>query len=363
MTIIKQTLINSFRNLGEVNLQFSNSYNYIYGCNGSGKTSILEALYMLANGKSFRSSVKTHIIQHHKDKFTVFAKLEADGQEYRCGLEKSVKENARLHINGERCRSIAKASEILPIILIDPHSYDLIEEGPSYRRHYMDWLLFHVKHDYRQIAQEYAKCLKQRNAALKQQLPKQVCQTWDPQLIELATTIDGYRKELLDNLQPFYQEMVAKLQFPVEVNLSYYQGWDKSSDFASGLLASFYKDQAIGYTAVGPQRADIKLMVEDIPASDVLSRGQSKLAIAALLLAQGSYYQSLMSNAPIYFVDDLASELDQQNRQNLYGLLADVEGQMFVTATEKELFPKSGPEAVTEAENYLFHVKQGEIVT
>lgn len=356
MTLLKMTQITAFRNLNDVNLHFAARFNYIYGENGSGKTSILEALYMLAHGKSFRSAVKSHIIQHQKSKFTIFAELDVEGTQYRCGLEKSIDSNARLHINGEKCRSIAKASELLPIILIDPHSYDLIEEGPSFRRHYLDWLLFHVKHDYSKVAQEYAKCLKQRNSALKQQHSKEVCQTWDPQLIRLASTINEYRQALLEALKPLYQSMVQDLEFPVDITLNYYQGWEGGVGFAEALASAFYKDQVMGYTTVGPQRADVRLRVGDIPASDVLSRGQSKLAIAALLLAQGQYYQVIKANAPIYFIDDLTSELDQKNRVKLYDLLERVEGQMFITATEQALFV-----GANDTGGKVFHVKQGEI--
>ena len=311
---------------------------------------------MLANGKSFRSSVKSHIIQHHSKKFTVFAELEIDGAQVRCGLEKSNESNARLHIDGEKCRSIAKASELLPIILIDPHSYDLIEEGPSFRRHYLDWLLFHVKQGYSKVAQEYALCLRQRNSSLKQKQSKSVCQTWDPQLISLARIITEYRQVLLEELKPLYQAIIQTLHFPVDVSLSYYQGWEDASEFSDTLAATYFKDQVVGYTSIGPQRADVRLRVDSIPASDVLSRGQSKLAIAALLLAQGQYYQAVKGNSPIYFIDDLASELDQQNRQKLYTLLESIDGQILVTATERTLFPD-----IQGVNDKLFHVKQGTV--
>ena len=354
MTVITHCNIQDFRNLTSLSCDFSAGVNLIIGVNGSGKTSMLEAIYILANGKSFRSSIKSHIIQHNKDQFTVFAELIVADKRHRCGLEKSLNGNARLQINGEKCRSLAKSSELLPIILIDPHSYDLIEEGPSFRRHYMDWLLFHVKHEFSKTAQEYTKCLKQRNSALKQQLSKDVCQTWDPQLIELSKTITEYRLALLENLKPLYQSMVEKLGFSVDVRLVYSKGWPEECDFAQALCDSFRKDQALGYTTVGPQRADIKLTVENIPASDVLSRGQSKLAIAALLLAQGQYYCSIKNNSPIYLVDDLASELDLENRAMLFSVLKEVDGQMFITATNEAVFPSEN-----EFDGKVFHVKHG----
>lgn len=358
MAIIKLCRIKLFRNLTDLDITLNKTYNLIYGKNGSGKTSLLEAIYCIAFGKSLRSSSKDSIIQHNQKGFTIFTDISANEQSFKIGLEKNSSCNARMHINGEKSRSIATANQIIPVILIDPHSYGVIEHGPAYRRQYLDWLLFHVKQRYAEISQQYNKCLKQRNAALKQQSSFAICSTWDKQLIDLSAKISQARMQLINELAPVYERLVTMLDFNVNIDLCYKQGWAENVEFDKALRDCFDKDMALGYTTIGPQRADIDFLVNGFAASDVLSRGQAKLAVSCLLLAQGEYFRDYKKQTAVYLIDDLASELDSDNREKLFNLITQVPGQYLITATELDLFPD-----FLQSEATLFHVEQGELTT
>jgi DNA replication and repair protein RecF len=357
MTCLKSLKLNYFRNITDQSLIFSDRFNLIYGENGSGKTSVLEAIYLLSNGKSFRSSQKAHIIQHQQAEFTVFAEvLQASGLTEKIALQKKQTANARLLINGQVCRALSTAAELLPVVLIDPNSYGLVEEGPGYRRQYIDWLLFHVKHDYNQLYANYHKALKQRNAALKQSLPRKECIEWDHLLIELGEQIGIARRDTLTQLTPIFNQLISELNFGIEVSLSYQIGWNSGLTLAEALQATLAKDLILGYTSVGPQRADICFSVNNCPAADVLSRGQEKLVVACLLISQALYYENDKDNSPIYLLDDFSSELDDNNRNKFFSMLSNLNGQFILTATSKQFFPDNLMQQST-----MFHVKHGVI--
>jgi DNA replication and repair protein RecF len=354
MATINRLVLDNIRNLSHAELKFSSRYNLCYGSNGSGKTSILESIYLLSNGKSFRSHNKSRIIQHQQDSFTIFAEVISHDSEEKIGMQKSQNGHTRLQLNGEKCKSLAMIAEILPVVLIDPNSYGLIEDGPTSRRQYLDWGLFHVEQSYAQLTSDYAQCLKQRNAALKQSKPIPELKLWDGSLASLGEQIHCCRLRFLEAIEPFFHKLIIALDFSVDVQLDYAPGWDQKLDLLTAIQRGLGKDMALGYTTVGPQRADVLFSVNDVPASDVLSRGQEKLVVTALMLAQGEYYRHVKQDECIYLIDDLPSELDQSNRDKLFELLATIPGQMLITATDVRYFPKN----INMLGN-VFHVKHG----
>jgi DNA replication and repair protein RecF len=356
MPILQQLLVDKLRNLKSVDLSLHPRFNLFYGDNGCGKTSLLESLYLLATGKSFRANIKSHLINYDSESFSLYCIIEDNDQQNKIGLEKSRNKPTRLKINGEFTRKLSSASKLLPIILIDPNSYGLLEQGPSRRREFLDWGLFHVKQAYPRIWSEFTHCLKQRNAALKAGLQNDQCIAWDEILISKGEEITRLRKSYFKDIVPYFEDVLKDLGSDLNVDISYYCGWDSTVLFSDALNQVYSKDRLLGYTTVGPQKANIKFEINKLPAADVLSRGQTKLLVIALQLAQGLHYAACFNKQPIYLFDDIASELDKANKEQLDLFILSIQGQVFITSPDINTLADSLKE-----NGQMFHVKQGDI--
>ncbi len=356
--LISSLQVTGFRNLRSVSFKPAHRFNIFYGQNGAGKTSVLEAIYYLGSGRSFRTSLSARLIQEDEDRFSLFAQLLAETGEIPVGVERSVDGSRRIRYNGEKIASVAPIAQQLPIQLISTDSYRYFHDGPKTRRQFLNWGLFHVEPSFFSLWQQLLKLLKQRNAALKAKRPLRELSVWTDDLVSVSEKIDTLRKKYIEQLQPVLGRLLtALLPENNRLNLKYSKGWDEDKSFSESLEAYFYKDQAIGYTSSGPQRADLQLYINDVPAQDHLSQGQQKLAAYALYLAQGTLLQELAGKRPIYLIDDLPSELDPDKRKCITKILAKLESQVFITGiTTDEL-----KDVIQLKDAQLFHVKHGEL--
>lgn len=239
--------------------------------------------------------------------------------------------------------------------MITPQVNSLLEQGPKMRRRFLDWGVFHVKHDYLQDWRAFHRVLQQRNASLRQRLGKQQVCAWDKALLDAAEKITRCREEYLCALTPLLEEYCNTLlgQTP---ELIYQHGWPADHDLATALQESFPRDQERGFTSHGPHRAELVLKFNGVTAQDVLSRGQLKLFISAMQLAQVAHLAREHDQQCVILVDDLASELDRSRRSALLDLLADTKAQVFITVTEASLL-----EISPDQEHKVFHVEHGQI--
>jgi len=345
--------ISDFRNLPLARIQPSSNFNIFYGDNGAGKTSILEAIYYFGFGRSFRTSNASRLIRETSDRFSLYSELSLDESIITLGIERSVDGGRRLRHNGENIKSIASVAEHMPIQLICTNSHRFFHDGPKLRRQFMNWGLFHVEHSFFPLWQQLLQLLKQRNAALKAHLSKAECSVWSTELITLSTKIDTLRRKYILQLQPILEGLTSIILEGIPLKLEYSPGWNSDLDYEQALNQAFFKDQAIGYTTVGPQRADLQILLEGKPAGDILSQGQQKLASYALLLAQGQLLKELSGTPPIYLIDDLPSELDPSKRLQINSILATLDAQVFITGiTTEEL-----TDSISLKNSYLFHVE------
>ncbi|MEH6346850.1 MAG: DNA replication/repair protein RecF [Bermanella sp.] len=329
-------MLQGMRNLASLSLSPSPQINLIYGANGSGKTSLLESIHYLAYCKSFRTHKQKFLIQHGQDNLTAFCKL--SGQQL--GIERNIKGERRIKLNGEWLQSAAELASILPVQLLDPSMFRLLEGSPQFRREYLDWGVFHVEHDFISIWRQFKIAHKTRNALLKQgtgsanSLGETERQIWHQSLANYANQITNMRKHYLTKLKPVFDEYMVRLNPNIEVTMAFYQGWGKDRDYLDLLNESWSSDLKQGFTQLGPQRADLRLKVKGMAAVEVLSRGQQKMVVCALKLAQAKLYQQATKKPCIFLVDDLAAELDINHRKALCSLLEELECQVFVTAVE-----------------------------
>ena len=350
---LTQLDIRQVRNLNDVKIKPGKICNYIFGSNASGKTSLLESIYLLSIARSFRTTHIKHVISHDKDFLQVFARIQNNKDELTAiGLERSVKKT-RIRINGADVKQVSDLSSLLPVQIINPDVHKLLEQGPKYRRQFIDWGVFHVEHSFLQAWQLYYRVLKQRNAALRKKLDKKAITLWDDQLIQHAKTITLSRENYLLGFMPIFNNYVEKLM-GLSVEIQYQRGWNPHLSFTQSLEVSFDKDSYKGFTSLGPHRSDLEISYNDILVQNCFSRGQQKLLVCAMRLAQITFLMQKTNQQSVLLVDDLAAELDIQHRQKLIELLIDTKAQLFVTATEKNSFVLP-----PEIESKVFHVEHG----
>lgn len=349
--------IDSFRNIASAQLQLGDGLNLIYGQNGSGKTSVLEAIYFLGMGRSFRSHLSQRVIKSDQDQLTLFANLESGDQETKIGLRRYRSGETEVKMNGDRVKRLSTLAETLPIQVITPESFSLLFEGPKSRRQFIDWGAFHTDKSFYSAWANVRRILKHRNQMLKSETPYQQIQFWDKELVRYAEIVTDIRKRYVGSLNERLKGIIEEFLPQVDVKVSFTRGWDSKTDYQSLLQAQYPRDLAAGHTASGPHKADLRLRVGTLPVQDVLSRGQLKLLVCALRIAQGKLLKQQIDKNSIYLVDDLPSELDARHRKLLLQQLSDTGAQVFVTAIE--------PAAIMDSLNTppvkVFHVEQGRV--
>lgn len=354
---ITELRINHFRNITEASFEFSPGFNLFFGQNGSGKTSLLESIYFLGRGKSFRSSLANRVIQHDQEKLSLFAKLQDDKVITPAGMMRSRSGEKQMKLNGENIQSLSALAAALPTQLISTESHRFFSDGPKNRRQFLDWGLFHVEQSFYPIWKKVEHALKQRNACLKARLPQGEIQLWDRELIEGAEILDSLRKSYIEALEQIVPSMLETLIGPNHIKARYKRGWNKDNNLQELLEQGIHRDLQLGYTQYGPHRADYQLFTGSpaVPAVDVLSQGQQKLASYALLLAQGKLMQQLTGKSPVYLIDDLPSELDPERRAAITGVLQEIDAQVFITGiTQSDL-----QNLLAIGGSRVFHVKHG----
>lgn len=361
--------IKNIRNIQKADLDPGKAFNLIYGNNGSGKTSLLEAIYMLGLGRSFRTLINHKLIKLGEDYCSVFARssLSYKKPEDKLAIQKSLKHKALVKINGELVKSASSLAEFLPLQLITPHSYELIVGPRKIRRQFMDWGVFHVEHHFLDNWRLVQRHVEQRNALLKAIAQKgsnnksgdylNQINSWNQRLIEVSEEVDVSRSQYLKQLEPYLMEYIDVFLPGMAFSLTYYAGWPESDKLSHFLDISLEKDIKQGYTFYGPNRADIKLKIMDKAAADILSRGQMKLLVCALKLAQARLLYEQKGILSVFLIDDLASELDPTNRAKLCASLKDINSQVFITSVDKDSIIRS----LENAECKMFHVEHGEV--
>ena len=333
----------------------SSEINLICGLNGSGKTSLLESIHYLATARSFRTTRVSDVISHGQDALVVSGELrDAIGDKTRVGVEKT-RSTTRLKINDEAVTIASKIARLIPILTFNTESYLLLDGGPANRRALLDRLLFHVEQGYLEVLKVYYRGLKQRNSLLRSRAGREQVSSWDHQLTPAAAKIDRWRTDCVATINTYLDS--SELSEAIgPLRLEYYRGWHHDHEYNALLIANWLKDRDGGVTALGPHRAELRIKVGDKLAKTVVSRGQGKLIIAAIVCAQAKYLRDHGRKAPILLIDDLASELDRSARSLAAATLLDTKAQTFFTAIEvSEL-----PEGVRDSAR-MFHVEQGRV--
>lgn len=351
---LSQVEVRHFRNLTSVSLSPTAGLNILEGRNASGKTSFLEAIHMLALARSFRTSKTHQLVQDGFDNLLLFAELDETAH-HRLGLQRFIDNRMVIRLDGETIKSRARLGHLLPLQLITPESLSLLTGLPGERRQYLDWMMFHVEPTFHETWSQYQRYLKQRNALLREHRQNELSY-WTRGLIEQGLRIDAQRRKTVEFLLPHIQYYVEKLLPGHEIGVSYRQGWKSGKDLGEAVDAALESDRKQKFTGVGPHRADLVFSTGDQRLVDLFSRGQLKLMLCALKLAQLEFIKETIGKSSIVLIDDLPAELDADHRALLLHLLYGLSNQVFVTATDRSHLDYSAWDDVR-----VFHVEHGNI--
>ncbi|AUX85808.1 DNA replication and repair protein RecF [Acinetobacter sp. ACNIH2] len=348
--------IERVRNLKTVALSELQPFNVFYGSNGSGKTSILEAIHLLATGRSFRTHIPKHYILHDAQNAVVFAQSSSE----KIGMQKHINGEQVMKVNGDHIATQGQLAKLLPLQHIDPQSTDIIDQGAKPRRQLLDWLMFHVEPEFYHAWQYYSRALKQRNSLLKSQrhLSLESLEPWNKMLGEYGEILHSQRVAIVEQWNVFFQQDLHYLLPNLSVELQYIAGFHTEHGLLHDLCIHHQKDVDRRYTEYGPHRADLRLKTPNGEADIVLSRGQKKLLIIALKLSQIAMLHAC-NKETVVLLDDLTAELDLAAQQRLIERLSQLGSQVFITTLEHESVQKHLHDL--SISHQLFHVENGQV--
>lgn len=370
---LSELIVDDVRCIERAELRLHPGQNLIWGGNGSGKTSLLESIFLLGRGRSFRTRNSERLIRHGRDRLVVFGRTAPDRDlidsggaasdmpgnappvdqlpGHSLGVQVSRADGTVARIGGASARSLTELTQVFPVQIIDPGIHKLVEEGGHRRRRWMDWGVFHVEPQFGDWWLRYTRALKQRNAALRTQADQ--AGAWDPELVRLGELIAAARRNFVESLLPHWEQTVLELS-GLQPDFQYFKGWAQDSTLADALTASRARDEAKGITHPGPHRSDIVLRIKGRPAREVLSRGQQKLIAVAMTLAQLNLLRTAAETKPTLLLDDPAAELDGEHLRRFIDQVIRLRSQLVLTSLHPDAHQFGTPDR-------LFHVEQGRV--
>lgn len=339
---LKKLSLFNYKNFSEANFDFDAKINCFVGKNGVGKTNILDAIYHLANGKSYFNPLAIQNIKHNEDFFVIDGDFEKDNRSeqiissFKKGQKKILKRNGKMY------EKFSDHIGFIPLVIISPSDNDLILEGSETRRKFIDNVISQLDTNYLQQIIQYQKIVSQRNALLKyfalnHTFEMDTLSIYNEQLENLGSPIFEKRKEFIKNFVPvfnkFHQIISGNSE---EVNLVYESQLHENSTLEL-LNTNVNKDRALQYTSVGVHKDDLSFLIESYPIKKFGSQGQQKSFLIALKLAQFDVLKKGSGEKPILLLDDIFDKLDESRVEKIIEMVNNDEfGQLFVSDTHSE---------------------------
>jgi DNA replication and repair protein RecF len=350
--------LTNFRIYERVSFQPDHRLTIIIGRNASGKTSLLEAIHLLSTGRTFRKAQFEQILRQGSSQLGIKAFYQSAGNGSLTKLAFSQNSSSRnIRINGADRMRQSDLAQFLPVLVVSPETHFEFQQSARERRAVLDWILFHVEQDFHDRWARYHRVLVQRNSALKNSRYGRATFSWDEELVPLGESLQASRADCLAQVATRFEAICGHLLPAMGgVGLQLDSGWDLALGLARCLINDRERDLRRGYTHSGAHRSDLKILIDKQPSRERASHGQNKLLVIALRLAQIQYFYEISGRECCLLVDDLAAELDIENRRRLISYLADMPVQVIVTATEAENFDYQ-----PWSSHKTFHVKHGTI--
>jgi DNA replication and repair protein RecF len=341
-----------FRCLKDLALEASAGTNVIVGDNGAGKTSLLEAIYLLGRGRSFRSPALANLVTTGQSALAVSGRVRtADNRTRTLSLRWSGGGTAGT-IDHRSADGLAELARVFPVEIIDTRVQELVRGSPGERRRFLDWGVFHVEQPFLAAWRRFSRALRQRNAALRQDPSARLARPWDGELAQSGTEIDAARRAYVQQLSDGLQDVVEDL-LGGTVGVRYLRGWPSDLSLAEALARSGDRDGQRGQTSVGPHRADLEIRFDGQPAREHASGGQQKLIACALVLGQVRLVAETLGHSPVLLIDDPGAEVADRRLDRLMGWVESLCEQRFVTGLSTAVLG-GGADAV-------FHVEHGTV--
>lgn len=326
----------------------------VTGDNAAGKTSLLEALYVAARGESHRSAT-ANLAFEGQTSFRVEALVDPGAGRLRDRIDVMWQERRIAVRVNDQAISIADLVRSMPVLMLDPYAHRLVEDGPGVRRKFIDWGAFHMEPAFHPVWRRFHRALKQRNSAIRSGASTREVESWTSELVSTADLLTRYRQAWLERMIALVPTFWFRLVDDRCWSLEFARGWRPGEDYAETLARSLEGDRKAGHTREGPHRAELLIFGDNSSLKERISRGQQKLLIAGLLLAQAELYRLQHDDTPVLLIDDFSAELSADSQRRFLTELAAWPGQSIVTALDYS------PILAAAADHAVFHVEHREI--
>lgn len=351
--------LTDFRNYHDAEFSPAPGLNFIFGDNGSGKTSLLEAIYFIGSGgRSFRGGRLSRLVRDGAESATLFARVEQGESQHRLGVRRSLSGIESLKLNGTTPGALSDVAALLPVLALHPQSVELVFGASSLRRRFMDWGMFHVEHSFLPHWKEANTALKHRNALLRGGGRPRELRYWNQKLAEESARIERLRTRYLQRLKDEWKAVLGLLAPELKGDLLLQTGLKDRESYLDALTRTHDDDLRRGFTQTGFHRAELKITVGGSLARDRVSRGQAKILAYGLVLAQLPLIAEVGKVCTL-LVDDLGSELDQKHRGTLLRFLSGGTHQTLITAVDRQQLSPSVDKTGEAAR--VFHVEHGRV--
>ncbi len=332
---IARLFIKNFRLFKTLDLDLNKKDLLIIGPNGSGKTSILEAINLLISRKSIRTRDLKECIKEGSEGFSLGLEIKNENEVLTIKAAKQV--NKRISIKTKFGNIPANKSNLPVIQFIQAKDLRMIEGETELRRDFFNKTMFHVEHSSEIDFKNYKKALIQRNMSLKRKVSERELKAWNEVLEETGIILAEKQKSFFENvfknsMEEKRKNGVAKEAFLNHIKVAFNRGWPEGLSFSEALMESGEKDRALGYTSIGPHRLDFKYSINNKLAKSFLSRGQQKLLIILSFFRFNDILMAKNTAGVVYLIDDITSELDQENLAIVLEQAVELRAQLLITA-------------------------------
>lgn len=324
------------RRFPQLSLNFAPGLNLIVGANGAGKTTILEAAFVLSYGRSFRRGSSKALQREAGGPLRIVGRLlRGGGGHVLLGLERR-DDGWTARVNGRPATSLNELLLQCAVCCFEPGSHELIAGSAELRRAFLDWGVFHVEPEFLEQWRRYSRALKHANALMRRSAPASELAPWFETMERAAGPITHQRESYLQSWRTHFAAESARLLPELGLpHISFEAGWDTQTPLAQVLKQQLERDRQRAHVSRGPHRADWSPTFQVVPRREQLSRGQEKLVALAAVLAQASLYAESCGEWPVLLFDDLPSELDREHQTRLLDRLSELPTQVLITATER----------------------------
>lgn len=338
--ILKCISILNYKNLEQVELDFSPKLNCFFGQNGMGKTNLLDAVYFLSFCKSAGNPIDSQNIRHDQDFFVIQGFYEAaDGtpEEVYCGLKRRAKKQFKR--NKKEYSRLSDHIGFLPLVMVSPADAELIGGGSDERRRFMDVVISQYDKEYLDALIRYNKALAQRNVLLKSDQPveEDLFLVWEEMMAQSGEVVFRKREAFVREFIPIFQSFYSFISQDKEQVALMYESHAREASLLEVLKESRLRDKIMGFSLRGIHKDELNMLLGDFPIKREGSQGQNKTYLVALKLAQFDFLKRTGTAVPLLLLDDIFDKLDASRVEQIVKLVAgDSFGQIFITDTNRE---------------------------